>query len=316
MPLTAAAESAKKPPLFRPAASRPGAAEFAHIMADLSCRAMLKEADLTPKPGLVDRDNNGAHQDMCLADFHRSAHAIRAELPAFTQVGMKCAALPPPASLPLLRPIGIAAEQAMLAATNGVNTHKGAIFSLGLLNAAAGRLWARGQPLTPAALCRTVAGLCSGIVARELAANPYAPGLLSAGLILYRQLGLSGARGQAEAGWPLVLNYALPAYRAVRAAGAAEDCALLNALLLLMAHNDDTNLAARGGLSGLKWAQARAQNLLSRGGVQSAADYPALHEFNRQCIIRNLSPGGSADLLIITWLLAHLPPAAATDNQT
>jgi len=300
------------PPAAASFAASSGAEVFTAAIADLALRAMLAEVNLSPKPGLVDRLNNGAHKDMCLADFHRSAYAIHAELPQFIRAGAETAALPAEVILPRLRPIGLKAEAAMFCATGGVNTHKGSIFSLGLLCAAAGRLRQNSISLTAENLCRTAAAFCRGITARELGqitalTAKITTAKLTAGQRLYRELGLTGARGQAEAGWPLVLRHALPAYRAARAAGAAQEPALLNILLLLMARNGDTNLAARGGKAGLLWAQNQAQMLLAKGGIRTCGDYAALHKFNQQCTERNLSPGGSADLLIITWFLAHLP---------
>jgi len=300
--LSAEANSAAAPLILAEAETCPQS--FTRIIADLALSAMLREVNLSPKPGLVDRYNTGAHKDMTLADFHRSARAIHAELPNFIRCGAETAALPPEAILELLRPIGLRCEQAMFRATGGVNTHKGSIFSLGLLCAAAGRLFALRQPITPSALCRTAAEFCRGMVERELARDNLGQ---TAGQRLYRELGLTGARGEADAGWPLVLNYALPHYQSCLASGQNEHMALLNALLVLIARNRDTNLAARGGMSGLLWMQSQAKALLAKGGIKSPADYIALHRLNQQCAIRNLSPGGSADLLIITWFLANLP---------
>ncbi|EHW0265179.1 triphosphoribosyl-dephospho-CoA synthase, partial [Salmonella enterica subsp. enterica serovar Derby] len=115
--------------------------------ADLAWRAMLTEVNLSPKPGLVDRLNCGAHKDMALADFHRSAEAIRHWLPRFMEYGASCTRLPPESVLAGLRPLGMACEAAMFRATAGVNTHKGSIFSLGLLCAAIGRLYQLRQPI-------------------------------------------------------------------------------------------------------------------------------------------------------------------------
>lgn len=277
---------------------------FARFYADLAAQAMLAEVNLSPKPGLVDRFDSGAHRDMRIADFYRSISALRAELPAFILRGAASAQQPSQSVLPALRMIGLRCEAAMFTATKGVNTHKGSIFSLGLLCAALGRRAAKGQAIEAAALCRSAAAYAEGITERELRRNNSGR---TAGERLFQQLGLSGARGQAEAGWPLALELALPHYRACLTAGQTEDCALLNALLALLAYNDDTNIAARGGAAGLHWLQNKARHLLAAGGVKNNAGFSALRRLNADCIRRNLSPGGSADLLIITWFLAHLP---------
>lgn len=121
----------------------------------LGWRAMLTEVNLSPKPGLVDRINCGAHKDMALEDFHRSALAIQGWLPRFIEFGACSAEMAPEAVLHGLRPIGMACEGDMFRATAGVNTHKGSIFSLGLLCAAIGRLLQLNQPVTPTTVCST-----------------------------------------------------------------------------------------------------------------------------------------------------------------
>ena len=269
---------------------------------DLAWRAMIAEVNLSPKPGLVDRFNCGAHRDMALADFHNSAAAIADWLPRFVSYGAASAQLPEEDVLPGLRALGMACETAMFRATAGVNTHKGSIFSLGLICAALGRLYFSQQTLTAETICATAAAFCQGLTRRELQQhNPQR----TAGQRLYQQLGLTGARGEAEAGYPLVIHHALPHYRALLAQHLDPELALLDTLLLLMAHNGDTNVASRGGAAGLHWLQQQAKRLLRNGGIRTPADLTHLQQFDRQCIARHLSPGGSADLLIVTWFLAH-----------
>lgn len=205
----------------------------------LGWRAMLTEVNLSPKPGLVDRINCGAHKDMALEDFHRSALAIQGWLPRFIEFGACSAEMAPEAVLHGLRPIGMACEGDMFRATAGVNTHKGSIFSLGLLCAAIGRLLQLNQPVTPTTVCSTAASFCRGLTDRELRTNN---SQLTAGQRLYQQLGLTGARGEAEAGYPLVINHALPHYLTLLDQGLDPELALLDTLLLLMAINGDTNV--------------------------------------------------------------------------
>ena len=248
----------------------------------LGWRAMLTEVNLSPKPGLVDRINCGAHKDMALEDFHRSALAIQGWLPRFIEFGACSAEMAPEAVLHGLRPIGMA---------------------LGLLCAAIGRLLQLNQPVTPTTVCSTAASFCRGLTDRELRTNN---SQLTAGQRLYQQLGLTGARGEAEAGYPLVINHALPHYLTLLDQGLDPELALLDTLLLLMAINGDTNVASRGGEGGLRWLQREAQTLLQKGGIRTPADLDYLRQFDRECIERNLSPGGSADLLILTWFLAQI----------
>ncbi|WP_024216674.1 triphosphoribosyl-dephospho-CoA synthase CitG, partial [Escherichia coli] len=223
--------------------------------------------------------------------------------PRFIEFGACSAEMAPEEVLHGLRPIGMACEGDMFRATAGVNTHKGSIFSLGLLCAAIGRLLQLNQSITPITICATAASFCRGLTDRELRTNN---SQLTAGQRLYQQLGLTGARGEAEAGYPLVINHALPHYLTLLDQGLDPELALLDTLLLLMAINGDTNVASRGGEGGLRWLQREAQTLLQKGGIRTLADLDYLRQFDRECIERNLSPGGSADLLILTWFLAQI----------
>lgn len=272
--------------------------------AQLANSAMLNEVNLTPKPGLVDMHNTGAHKDMDLTDFYRSADAIKAWIPYFIEYGMTTHQQLASDILPGIRPLGLACEAAMYKATSGVNTHKGTVFSLGLLATAIGRLVANQQAVTQQILCREVAAISQGLVKRELEANNRGQ---TAGQRLFSEFGLAGARGEAESGFKLVRQVSLPVYQRLISQGISQDNALLQALLSLMAVNGDTNVASRGGIDGLLWLQESAQTFLDAGGVFQPDHIKRLQEFDRQCIGLNLSPGGSADLLIVTWFLAQLP---------
>ncbi|WP_380178767.1 triphosphoribosyl-dephospho-CoA synthase CitG [Kalamiella sp. sgz302252] len=265
-------------------------------VTELAAQALWQELMLTPKPGLVDRANNGAHRDMDYGCFTRSIAAITPWFSLFEELGETHAERVGPEQLQLLRPAGIACEQAMYAATGGVNTHKGGIFSLGLLCCAAGRLRGRREVLSADALCAEVSQLCAGLVARELAARP---GKATAGERQYRQLGLAGARGEAESGFTTVRRYVLPAWE-----NTSGEQRLQRALLQLMAVNPDSNLISRGGLAGLRYVQTYARQLLADGW-----DNKKLAEMDRQLIVRHLSPGGSADLLAVAWVLGNLGQA-------
>ena len=163
----------------------------------LAEEALWQELALTPKPGLVDKLNNGAHRDMDHALFARSIAAITPWFARFAELGHTHADKPAAEQIRIIRPMGIACEQAMYAATCGVNTHKGGIFALGLLCFAAGRV----KHATAESLCNEVSHLCRGLVARELAARS---GQATAGERQFQQYGLTGARGEAESGFATV----------------------------------------------------------------------------------------------------------------
>ncbi|OON41114.1 triphosphoribosyl-dephospho-CoA synthase CitG [Izhakiella australiensis] len=266
------------------------------LIARLARQAMIDEVCLTPKPGLVDRDNNGAHRDMDLALFMRSIAAIAPWFSQFYQLGFDHARRPASEMLAVIRPAGIACEQAMFSATAGVNTHKGGIFSLGLLCVAAGRLSATDSELTQRSLCRQVSEITHGLVARELVNRQRGS---TAGERLYQRWQLTGARGEVESGFATVRQSVLPFWQAQQPG----ERRLHHALLRLMAVNPDTNLAARGGLHGMQFVQRYAQKLLQNGW-----DSAALEQMDRALIARNLSPGGSADLLAVAQVLAAFAP--------
>ena len=267
-------------------------------MAHLAHRALLREAFLTPKPGLVDRRNSGAHADMDLGLFVASARAIRPWWTTFFDCGLTGG------GLDVLRRHGLDCEQAMFAATGGVNTHKGGIFAFGLLSGAAGRLVGQGRALSRAALSAEVAALGAGLVEEMRLVGPAA----SAGVRLFHEHGVTGARGEAASGFATVRTRALPGYDRLRAAGFGETVALHGALLELLAFNVDTNLLARGGPEGLAFMQREARSLRARGGVHAPAFALAIERLDEAAIARHLSPSGSADLLAVTWFLARFVP--------
>ena len=272
-------------------------------VGELAHQAMITEVRTTPKPGLVDQRNRGAHDDMDLATFEASASAVAPWLPRFTRLGIETAVQPADSVLAELRLLTTDCEQEMLKSTGGVNTHRGMLFSLALVCAATGRLLAGRHSIIPEAVGRTVAAICKDMVARELA------GSISFTLIserLYHRYGLTGLRGEAESGYATVLCHGLPAYQALKRRGVAGNLALLQTLLVLMANCADSNIVVRDGLEALRYVQERAQALLRRGGALASDGLHALEQFDRDLIARQLSPGGSADLLAVTWLLHEL----------
>ncbi|AWK89589.1 triphosphoribosyl-dephospho-CoA synthase CitG [Azospirillum thermophilum] len=277
-------------------------------LAHLAYRSLLREVLLTPKPGLVDRRNTGSHRDMDLASFLASARAVTPWFRRFFACGLAGCTVPADLFLPGIRGHGLACERDMLRATGGVNTHKGSIFAFGLLCAAAGRLVGQGRALAVEPLCGEVAAICTGVV--DELRRPGEAG--TAGEHLYRRYGLTGARGEAASGFATVRTHALPAFDRLRASGADAATALHAALLELMAFNSDTNVVARGGPEGLAFLQGEAQRLRRAGGVAAPGYLRRLAALDDEAIRRNLSPGGSADLLAVTWFLSRLPAVSVS----
>ena len=259
---------------------------LAERLADLAVDALIDEADLSPKPALVDRRGNGAHTDLHLGLMHASALSL---WPAFKE--MADAALEfGEVGLALreaLGRIGREGEAAMLATTQGVNTHRGAIWAVGLLVA--------GAALAPQS-CQ--AGALSLRAARlALLEDRYAPRPLSHGAQVALRYGVRGAREEAQLGFPAVLQRALPQLKRSRAAGHGEQNARLDALLAIMTRLADTCVLYRAGEQGLLAMQQGAQAVLDAGGSASLAGRRRLHELDQQLIALNASPGGAADLL-------------------
>ncbi len=278
---------------------------FDTLLGKLAYHAMMLEVHLTPKPGLVDTANNGSHYDMDLQLFEKSAGAIYPFFTQFCAFGKNTAQKKAPLLLSELRPIGIAAECAMFKATNGINTHKGMIFSLGLVCVATGWLRANRQHVSSQDICAVISECCNGLVQKELhGLSSNAP--LTQGEKLYLQYGVTGARGEAESGFSTIANLALPAYRQAIKDGLSVKHALWQTLLVIMANNKDTNVLSRGGMEGLNLVQQTSLALLSVGGAYHPEIEENLNTFDQTLISLHLSPGGSADLLALTWLLAEL----------
>lgn len=273
---------------------------MAEYIASRAYFALNQEVSTTPKPGLVDAKSTGAHRDMNIRHFFVSANALRPFFCKFAQIGFLTRDDAPEETLQKIRPVGIEAEQAMFRATHGVNTHKGAIFSLGLLCAAAGRLaphlW---QPENLLAEC---AAMAKGIVSRDLAGIT-ADTAKTVGERLYVRYGITGVRGQAKSGFPAVKDVGLPVIKQALAKGLSLNDAGSITLLHLLAATDDTNLISRSDRQTQLQVKERIGALLSKDPFPSPDTIAALDaEFTE----RNLSPGGSADLLALTYFLLFL----------
>jgi triphosphoribosyl-dephospho-CoA synthase len=261
---------------------------IAHQVARLAAGALRAELDSWPKPGLVSHVDCGSHTDMAAATFLASATAIEPFFAALVIAGATGAGMDG------LRAIGLQAEGAMLTATGGVNTHRGAIFGLGLLCAAAG---ANGRAWNAGALCATVRQRWGQGITR----GPIP--LRSHGTAALLQYGAGGARAQAAAGFPHALEIGLPALRLMSGAGNA---ARVQCFFALLATVEDTNLLHRGGTEGLRFAQQAAAGFLAAGGVAQPNWRDAAEAIHHAFVARNLSPGGCADLLAITLFLDAL----------
>ena len=246
----------------------------AETLGEMAENALLAEVHFTPKPGLVDEANNGAHRDMDVPLFERSAHALRPCFEEFVRLGIQGAS---PAAL---QQAGVRAEQAMFAATGGVNTHKGAIYSGALLLHAAGRLLSGEEERS----------LCE-LAAQTAAAIPAPTGTHGAAV----RACCGGIRTEAVSGYPT----AQAVLRQLRQSGP------LDALLLSMSRLDDSTLWHRGGAEGAQLVRSRAADILAAPASEREA---RTRRLDAELIERNLSPGGSADLLAMAFFLEKALP--------
>ncbi len=264
-------------------------------------RALLEEVATTPKPGLVDRNNNGAHRDMTLFSFQTSASALRGYWKDCFLTGAKTAELPAREAFARMRPLGMDAERKMLAATRGVNTHKGAIFTLGTIGGALGRLWQPEAPCgDPERIAETCAALCSEAVEADFALLEKGGTAHTAGERLYLHSGLRGIRGEIAAGLPAVLETGLPILEACLDDGMSRNDAGVITLLYLIARGEDTNMIKRGGYALAEGMSAHLRDELRKNVLPTTERVRQLDEI---FIRRNLSPGGCADLLAVSYFL-------------
>jgi triphosphoribosyl-dephospho-CoA synthase len=211
------------------------------------------------------------------------------------------------------RKVGLRAEQAMFRHTNGINTHKGAIFSLGLLCTACGycvgkRFREKKELRYPQAseIMECAGDMVSGIVDTEMAAKAGPVQAETAGLQLFRLYGVTGIRGEAERGFPTLRFTALPVLSFERRLTASIDIQSVQTLLHLITVTEDTNIIARGGFEALDYTRRLVYRALGLGGMHTSPGRKSIVEMNNELISLNISPGGSADLLAAAFFLTSI----------
>lgn len=266
----------------------------AHI-ARLAREALIAEVELTPKPGLVDRRGPGAHRDLSLALLRQSAYVIEPffRAMAFASVGHQ----PSQILREQLSKIGRDAEHAMLSAAGNVNTHRGAIWIMGLLVSS-----------TAMHIKGKVNATEIAITGQQIAsfADRAAPRLVSHGDVVRARYGVHGARGEAISGFPHVINIALPTLRRNRAVGLCETESRIDTLLAIISSLKDTCILYRGGLAALAAARNGAVSVLNAGGSGTSTGKTKFESLEHTLLDFGVSPGGSADLLAATLFLDAL----------
>ena len=315
--------------------------DCAAVGAAMCRNALMDEVYTTPKPGLVDRHDTGAHTDMDCDTFRKSADAVAPYLGQMFVQGILngCRGGTGKSLFRAINETGIAAEEAMNTATDGVNTHKGAIFTLGLIMAATGSCIGKrtgripensgkGFGLVPAEKSfglspdeilfgsipnEVLFGLTSDEILSEIK-NLFADAIYDdIGNVLRRapesfgekliHEGNSGIRGEAAAGFPVIADVGLPAYREAMRVGAGYEDVKLHTLLSIMAELNDTCVIKRGSYAGAELVKKEASRILAETEIGSTARRQQLAAMNEMCIRENLSPGGSADMLAAVILI-------------
>ena len=260
-----------------------------YLLAHLACDALQQELDTTPKPGLVDQHDSGAHADMDYRLMQRSIHALR---PYFVQLAQ--VAQQGQLTHPVISAIGIEAERAMLAATGGVNTHRGALFSMGLAIVAAGSSLSEYSEFSEYSDYSDYSEhsdfSLQSAIAQLAQAFPDTQG--THGSRAVSQYQAKGALAMAREGYEQLFSDWLPFLRNLKQQG--DPYAHHKTLLRIMSQLDDTNILHRCGAEVASRVKAEAADLLAHFSTD------ALDDMNRRYSAENISPGGSADMLALT----------------
>ncbi|NLS37975.1 triphosphoribosyl-dephospho-CoA synthase CitG [Fructobacillus tropaeoli] len=274
------------------------------FVVDAAVAACLQEVVLAPKPGLVDPISAGAHHDMTVMTFVDSAVALRPYFEKAFELGQGFSQAEATDLLAALRPEGVKAEQAMYLATDGVNTHKGAIFTLGILIAAYGLATQDKRLTTLQEVLNFVQKISANVLADDLVRPTHDQQEETAGHYQYRTYQLTGVRGEVAAGLPALAQVALPTLR--DRPGSVTN-RLLDTLMALAGAIQDSTLIKRAQTPAIvQQMQAWVDEFFALGGAETAAGQKYLTTLNQTMIEQNLSIGGAADYLILTIFIGRL----------
>ncbi|ABD86618.1 triphosphoribosyl-dephospho-CoA synthase MdcB [Rhodopseudomonas palustris] len=264
---------------------------------------ILLEVSAHPKPGLVTARSMGAHADMDQQTFMLTSAAIAPCFHRCAAIGLSLEGCAAAAVLPAVRAVGREYDALLLAASNGVNTQRGALFALGITAAAAGRAQRGEAAPNSTQIFAEVAAITQGLVQRELIERRDDPA--TAGEQLHARYGARGIRGEVEDGFPTVAAHGLSTLRAAIDAGHGLNRALVHTLIHLIAETEDTTVLWRGGPDALAFARDRARRIRDLGGALTDDGIARIHAFGDACVARRISAGGAADLLAVT-IAVHL----------
>lgn len=281
--------------------------EFSNYITNLAIRSILYEVAATPKPGLVDRSNPGAHEDMDFFTFLRSSSTLSFYFYDCTRAGLEFEGKDYRELLKAIRPIGIKAEKDMFKATGGINTHKGMIFSQGIIAAAVGSIYRqdRTMPIDSLSICDRASDMALGLTKELTDLDP--KGDLTYGESLYIKYNIKGIRGEVESGFKTVVDNSLPILRELVPLKEHKiNDILVHTLLHLMVTTEDGNVLGRHDMKMLIYVRESATKALKLGGYLREEGRAYVKEMDKDFIGKNISPGGAADLLAVTVLLYYL----------
>lgn len=282
--------------------------EFAHYVASLAQRAILYEVSTTPKPGLVDQHNTGAHRDMDFFTFMASSSALYSGLYECVLKGISFNDSDSTKLMGMLRIPGIKCEESMFKATNGVNTHKGIIFSLGILCGAVGKLYREygKENFSIEKVCNEVKSITKDLTVKEFK-GINSKSNLTHGEGLFKEYGYKGIRGEVEGGFKTVQKQAVPIIRewAEKKQLSINDL-FLQILMSIMTKSEDTNVVIRGGIESLTYVKNISKEFIESGGIYQVGARKKLEIMNIKFVEKNISPGGSADLLAVSIFLGFI----------
>jgi len=258
-------------------------------------RALHAELALEPKPGLVSYRDNGSHADMNARTLFKSLFALRGFFGKVARAGSEARPFAE------LQSLGLHAEARMLKSTGGINTHRGAIFSLGLLCAAGGLLAARRSSFDAGHLRRALleqwGESLRSRAAQARRVSALGTGQPSNGQCVAQRFQLRSAHEEAAQGFPTLFGVTVPALQDAIALGVSPRAARVHCLFATMAALDDTNVAHRGGLEAIDFVKGRATNFIESGSVWQPDWLSQARHIHAEFVERRLSPGGAADML-------------------
>lgn len=273
-----------------------------NLYSQLATKSLLYEVNTSPKPGLVDRFNSGSHEDMDIYTFMSSGASLSKGFSDLSIMGYEWADKPLKGLLKHIRPIGIEMEKQMFSATRGINTHKGMIFSLGLISFIASRIaHNRGIENVKAEeifekTSELTQGICSAELINTATHNTH-------GERVFKRFGVTGIRGEVESGFPTILKGALDEVRKGCYTNRNKDEFFLQIFFNIMAHCEDSTILHRHSPEILNKVKLRADSFLKQGGMRQSDAFEQVFQMDKEFIERRISPGGSADLLAVSIMI-------------